>query len=548
MNPEKAPEMGSTTTAVPLISSTWEPLRVSHLKPTLTLQDLQLAARKDLYHKCIIFIREDIKMEDILDAMIATCDPEVVLPIMYRIEKPNKLTFLAKFGIPVLERLVKLGMRLKILDGRTLDMDIVLGFVGINNIRIHPQRVLSHVLVLRWENVKKVLNLDNFQADRALTTIYCPISSPRVFHMVIRRCVMTMARDNKLAVRELRLRGNGITGIVPFEKFFNYHLTKIDLRNNKIDDINNLRYFNDFKVLELWLDGNPLCTRYTTTEDYIRSVKNVFPHLQRLDGVLIGVEQKYIPVVLPNYLSDASRLSLVKQFIRHFFTFYDQDDRIVLNGLYNKDAFFSTTLGPITNTNHSQMTKAFATNRNLLKFVDYAKCHEFLLRGPEKIIAALRRQPPTHHDYRNFNIDIMHYGNEHLVLAVQGFFCYKEFPLAPLFFNRTLVIIRGEDNEYSIVNDQYHIQSETPGMKGPDSGDATLGTMPVTKIEPNVFSPSEKDELLRFLRGRTTMNLEYCRRYLENSKWNIRAALSSFTKAYTVNDVPPEAFSETIYS
>ena len=555
MNPERPPDQGIPSlvqelsmTATPTVKHTWDPLRISHIKPSITTQERQLAARDDLWHKIIVFGAGQLNREDVLDAVIAATETGVLLPLNYCIEHPDKGTFICKCTILQIENLVKRGLRIKTTDGQTLGVDIVLGFLNVQELTVNPQAWIRLALNWRYESgLKKALNLSNFQNDNSLGSMYCPLSIPRIFLYVLRCCAVRIfggKRDSKLSIRDLNLSSNNMTCRVPFDKFFNYHLAKLDLRNNKIVDVSHLHFLSDFKITELWLDGNPLCENYATAEDYVRVVKMIFPYLQKLDGVMIGVEKKCVPVVQANYLGDGTRVSLVTQFIKHFFTFYDQDDRIVMNGLYDHDALFSTTLGAITNTNHSQMTKAFASNRNLLKFVDYAKCHEFLLHGPEKIIAALRRQPPTYHDYKTFNIDIIQQGlfGYSLVVAVQGFFSYKEFPYAPLFFNRTFVLVESDYNEFCIVNDQYHIQSETPAMRGIDKTEIKVGPVGIPRIVPSPLNPMEKEQMIRVFHECTTINEKFCRRYLENAHWNIRGALTVFMKDYTVNDVPSEAF------
>ncbi|XP_012280878.1 nuclear RNA export factor 2-like [Orussus abietinus] len=531
-----------TTSEMPNNSLSWEPLRLTHLKPSFNNNEVALAGCQDLWHKFIIFNAANHKMPTILTAVIVTCEPEVLIPVMYKMENENKCVFLAKCTLVAIENLVKQNLTIMLPSGQVLYMDIVLGFLDTQNLMINPSKAVTHALYYRYEPAKKILNLDNFENDKNLGPMYCPLSAPRVFLFVLRCAKMGIlgnARDMKLPVRELSLRNNGITAIMPYEKFFNYHLTKLDLRHNKIDDVDYLRYFSEFRITELWLDGNPLCTRYNTSEEYIQAIKLVFPHLQKLDGISIGVEKKFVPMLQPHYLGDGSRSGLIKQFVKHYFMLFDQEDRIVMHGLYDTDAFFSMTLVTTSNYVHRYLSRLVANNRNLLKFVDYAKCHEFLLQGPERIINALRRHPITVHNLKTFNIDLLHVGSRHAVISVQGLFSYKQLPGSRMSFNRTFIIVAKEDNEYCIVNDQYHIDN-APSIV--DNKDLRQEVKEVPIFKPTLFSPSEKEQLLGFLHELTSMNLKFCQRYLEDANWNIRGAIINFMKSYTVNDVPPEAF------
>ncbi|XP_015516390.1 nuclear RNA export factor 1 [Neodiprion pinetum] len=523
----------------------WEPLRLTHLKPSFNNHELALAARQDLWHKFIIFDAGKYEKDEVLITVINACEPEVLLPVMYHVERGGNGTFLTKCNAEAIKNLVKQNLCVITPSGNVLNIDIILGFLSMEDLQLNPTKTVAQALYYKYESGRKILNLENFQKVKSLGSIYCPVAAPRILLFVLRCAKMGIIgnlREMKLPIRELVLRHNGISAFVPFEKFFNYHLTKLDLRFNEISEIDYLRYFAEFKITELWLDGNPLCTKYATPEEYIRAIKNIFPYIQKLDGIIIGVERKLAPVINTNYIGDGTKLGLVKQFIRHFFTLYDQEDRIVMNGLYDRDAFYSMTIGNAPTYTQKSLNRVFANNRNLLKFVDYAKCQEYLLRGPEKIISALRKQPPTTHNLRSFHVDLLHQGEKHLVISVQGLFYYKSLIFQLMLFNRTFVIVAKDDNEYSIVNDQCHLDVAPASFTTGDNKDSRFEPKDAPRFKPTLFSHAEKDQLIGFLSELSTMNRETCKKYLETSKWDIRVAINSFMKAYMVNDVPNKAF------
>ncbi|KZC07056.1 PREDICTED: nuclear RNA export factor 2-like [Dufourea novaeangliae] len=523
----------------------WEPLRLTHIKPSFNSQESSLAARQDLWHKFILYGTGKYKATEVLKRVIDACDPEIILPVMYKEEGPNKSKFLAKCNPNAIENLVKQGLCVILQNGQELRIDIVLGFLDSQELKLNPNRMIAQALYYRYEPTKKVLNLDDFENEKSLGSIFCPVSLPKVLQFVL-RCsrmgIFNTNRDSRLPIRELSLKYNKLTAIILFEKFFNYHLTKLDLRYNQIGDVDYLRYFSEFKISELWLDGNPLCEKYNKCQDYVQAVKNIFPHLQKLDGIVIDTEQKFVPNIQSNFLRDDTRSCLIKQFVKHYFTLYDQDNRQVMNGLYDRDALYSMTLGPVTNYVHKQIIKKFVMNRNLLKFVDYAKCEEFLLRGPEKIISALRNQPSTTHNFKSFHIDLLYEEDSHLAISVQGLFSFREISCPPMFFNRTFIIAQKEDNEYCITNDQCYLDGAPANSNLAGNSEMRSETRSAPKFDPIVFSVSEKEQLLTFLRELTTMNMKFCQQYLEEAHWDIRTAITTFMNMYTVNNVPPEAF------
>ncbi|XP_035720270.1 uncharacterized protein LOC118440799 isoform X2 [Vespa mandarinia] len=467
---------------------TGEPLRLTHIKPSFDAEELALASRQDLWHKFIVLNCQPHGKAEILKAIINACEPEILLPVMYKKENENKSTFLAKCNSGAIENLVKQCLCIALPGGYEIYIDIILGFINTRELSLNPNKVIAQSLYQRYESVKKILNLDDFENDRLLSSIFCPISIPKIFHLVLRcakQGVMGNNRELKLSVRELSLKHNNLTAIILFEKFFNFHLTKLDLRYNQILDVEYLRYFSEFKITELWLDGNPLCTQYKNAQEYVQAVKNIFQHLQKLDGVIIGAGTNYV---------------------------------------------------------HKQVAKSFVTNRNLLKFVDYAKCHEFLLRGPDKIISVLRRQPPTSHDIRTFNIDLLYESNNLLAISIQGLFYYKEISFLPMVFNRTFIIVGKEDNEYCITNDQYFIDGPYSNNLIQINTEMKHDIKNMCVFVPTIFSPSEKKKLIVFLQELTSMNSTFSLKFLEDVNWDIRRAITNFTKMYTLNDVPPEAF------
>ncbi|KYQ56094.1 Nuclear RNA export factor 2 [Trachymyrmex zeteki] len=535
-----SPTTSTTTSAISQAS--WEPHRITYIKPTFDKCEKALANRTDLWHKFIVFNGAIYRRTDVLRAIVITCEPALLIPIMYTVEDKNT-TFLAKCTINTIENLVKQGLTITLPTGQDLYIDIVLGFLGAHELRVNTNKIIADALQCRYEPIRKVFNLDDFENERALGSIFCPISIPKIFDLVLRCSRTSMSirdpQQSKLAVRELSLRYNKLTAVILFDKFFNFHLTKLDLRHNQILDVEYLRYFCEFKISELWLDGNPLCTKYTNSQDYIQAVKNVFPHLQILDGIVIGMENKFVPSIQSYYLGNGTKIPLIRQFVKHFFALYDQDDRIVMNGLYDKSAFYSMSLGNnITNHIHKEIVKTFSMNRNWYKISDCAKCHEFLFRGPEKIITALQKQPPTIHYLKTFCIDLLYEEDNCLAVSMQGLFAYRLSICPPMLFNRTFIITRKEDNEYCIINDLCYID----GIPLNATNEIRFDPRVVPKFIPTVLSVTEKEQLLRFLRELTTMNIRYCYKYLQEAEWNIKIAITTFMKNYSVNDVPSEAF------
>nr|XP_050868928.1 vesicle-fusing ATPase 1-like [Vespula vulgaris] len=180
-----------------------EPLRLTHIKPSFDAEELALASRQDLWHKFIVLNCQPHGKAEILKAIINACEPEILLPVMYKRENENKSTFLAKCNSGAIENLVKQCLCIILPGGYEIYIDIILGFINTRELSLNPNKIIAQSLYQRYESVKKILNLDDFENDRLLNSIFCPISIPKIFHFVLRctkQGVMGNNRESRLSV------------------------------------------------------------------------------------------------------------------------------------------------------------------------------------------------------------------------------------------------------------------------------------------------------------------------------------------------------------
>ena len=526
------------------------PVRITYRDINFNMQAAEAANHINMWHKFILYNVEKTDKTLVLDTLIEACLPIHLIPVMYTMEGEKKASFLTFCRSNTVQKLVNQKLQLKLRTGKVINFDIVLSFLNFKDMQLNVQKIITNAIRLRVIKEplnRKSLNLENFTNDRLMGSVYCPIHIPLVLDQVLRfsKPVLTpnSVRDNKLTLSSLILKNNNMEVLQFNEKLSNFHFSKLDVRDNKLTDLSLLRPFTELKITELLLDGNPLCGNYNDPKEYVCAVKSYFPHLKILDGQDVRQNKKIMPKFNNHFILDKSKVDLVKQFLEHFFTCYDQDDRIVLNGLYDAGALFSMTIGRITLESHKQILKSFANNRNLLKFVDYAKCTEFLLNGPERIIATLKREPATLHKLKYLDIDVLYSTNNCIAVAVQGPFVYRKNSGFPLWFHRTLILTAKEENEFCIINDQYHIDNFPSGLNNVDLSELKIITQEsVPEFQPKPFSTGEKYQLLRLMQELTTMGPEYCDKYLTQANWDIRQAIKTFMQTYVNNKVPSEAF------
>lgn len=82
---------------------------------------------------------------------------------------------------------------------------------------------------------------------------------------------------------ELRLTHNKITN-ANVSKVLNImsNLKAIDLGNNWIVDLEDVKELSALGLKTLRLDGNPLCTKYSFAGEYVKAVRRLFPELKKL--------------------------------------------------------------------------------------------------------------------------------------------------------------------------------------------------------------------------------------------------------------------------
>lgn len=164
---------------------------------------------------------------------------------------------------------------------------------------------------------------------------YCPLSQPKLLFYILH-----LAKD--IPFNSLVLTSNDIESLKPLEALYEMKtLRLLDLRHNNIKSISELNTLKKLELTELWLNENPLCDNFDEYA-YVTTIKELLPTVQKLDNVNINEKLGYL-THRTIFLCSQSGLDLVDQFLEHYFTLYDAQNRSILTGIYHKDALFSLT-------------------------------------------------------------------------------------------------------------------------------------------------------------------------------------------------------------
>ncbi|XP_054016420.1 nuclear RNA export factor 1-like isoform X1 [Hylaeus anthracinus] len=494
-------------------------------------QERMLMSRSDVWHKIKILKGTQYDKESVLKAILNAIDPADLVPVKYQAVGEDTF-FLARNCAFALEKLCKTNLIIKYPGGDALILIVTLGYASIHDLKINLQPLLLAALTRRYDPNTKSLNLEEFHKDPEMDkTLFCPLNQQRLFSHVLK-----LTKSAIDTVQNLNLQKNGILNLSAIEASNLTSIRYLDLRYNTLLSTEMLAPLRKLNILKLWLDGNPLCENYSNPKQYIDSVKKYCPNLILLDGVYVkthGLSGSYI-----KYVKDDAKQDLITKFISHFFDLYDQKDRSVLRGLYHKDACYSMTFNLPGADAQKKNLAPYAASRNILRSTDLNKKRQHIYFGTDSILDGMKKLPRSYHDRNSFIWDLMYDDGICLVFSLSGMFKTINKFHHVLAFNRTFVLLGLDDNEYNILNDQYHVE-------------ATEEEIPPNQIEekcslhemvPTYFSATEKKELMSKFVEITSLNNEWSQTYLGESHYDIRRAITNFMKDYKDSAVPADAF------
>lgn len=487
-----------------------------------------LMDREDLWHKVKVVKGGQYDKDTVLKTILREVEPNDLLPVKYQVCGEDAY-FSVKNCSPALEILCQRDMIVRSPNGDGIVLVITLGFTSINELKVIPSLLLLTALTKKYNPDQKTLDLENFHADPDLDkSVYCPLWQLKTFNDVL-----NLAKTSIATIEHLNLKHNELFDISAIENSKLTSIKYLDLRHNNLLNMSALTPLKELEIIKLWLDGNPLCENYSTAKQYVKSAKTYCPYLQELDGVCITEK---MPLLYRDYFSNDNTQRFARKFVSHFFALYDQLDRTVLRGLYHKDAVYSMSFTIPHNIAQKTGLSLYLSSRNLLR--KSSKKNTGIYYGQEDILAAFCKLPRSYHDRNSFTYDILYDSDKCIAFTVSGFFKKLSFGTNVLSYSRTFVLLASVDDEYHILNDQYHISAAPKNM----TPDKIVVKYIYDEIEPVCFTPSEKKVLITRVQQITTMNKEWSETYLSEAEWDMRKAISTFMKDFKSSSIPENAF------
>ncbi|XP_066246694.1 nuclear RNA export factor 1-like [Euwallacea similis] len=466
------------------------------------------------------------------------------------------------------EKLLSLDRKVQLANGFKL---IVKVHPGTPNVDLSPalKEKIKVVMAKRYNAANKSLDLTKLHADSDLQEYFCALFKPIVFI-----AVLEIIEENIPDLEALCLNDNRLTVFGFLKKVAKRlpHVKILHLANNKIKDMIQLDAFIGLPIVDLLLDGNPLCDRFKNQNTYISEVRKRFPKCMKLDGIElprpisfdITSEEASIPELQKTYLCDSNGESIVRHFLEQYFVIYDSKNRQPLLEAYHAQAMFSFTMsypyGLGRDKNVAWLNWYQTESRNVLKVQDADRRCKLLKQGQLSVVSFLQDMPETKHDIYSFTVDLTLYTAQMICLTVSGMFkelkTSHKVPPTRHFF-RTLVIVPAGSG-FCIANEQYHITNatpdqakeafKTPSLPTPASGTAAPPSTPeASPVIHSVASPvaldnAAKQEMVNQIALKTGMNIEWSIKCLEGTDWDFMRACATFDELHSQGSVPPEAF------
>ncbi|XP_044745882.1 uncharacterized protein LOC123307578 [Coccinella septempunctata] len=497
-------------------------LSAVNISENLFQEHSSVIENRNNWHAFLIHNVKRTERNAILKVVLDHVYPEALLPISFQ-TRGTDCIFLARNCSGAIGILLKTKLVIPDPSDTTwiYTCEIILKYSTISKLPL-PANNIAKILELLYDKKSKILDLTNFSDNKDLSE-YSPLSQPKLL-------CFALHLSDELKPTHIKLNNNDIRTLSPFVVLKGKSsLQKLDLSNNSIEYLEELNYLNN-NLVELWLDGNPVCAKYDAFT-YTKIVKKTLPMLEKLDGVSIGAHE--FPISQQYFFCNNEGFDLVDQFVSHFYSLYDNNRKLLID-LYHRRAIFSMTTGNSKRSGANERLQVYSEfSRNIMSLMSSSNSVPI---GSKKIVNVLRQLPKTKHHIPGFSVDLIFYRESSAVISITGTFV--EDPkqnIQPDFvfnFKRTFTIIK-RPSDYVIYNDVLHV----------DIASEQVGNREV-EVTTHKFRECEKRMAQEAMSRVTGVDKVWVKRLLEDANYNINKFLKSFMSLLKKNKIPELAYSQ----
>uniref|UniRef100_A0A3B4YBV6 Nuclear RNA export factor 1 n=1 Tax=Seriola lalandi dorsalis TaxID=1841481 RepID=A0A3B4YBV6_SERLL len=402
---------------------------------------------------------------------------------------------------------------------------------------------LKQCMAKRFDGSQQALDLNNIRTD-PLVSHKIEVTLNRKTHM---EAVIRIIEENIPELACLNMSNNRIHKLDELAELVTKvpNLKTLNLSHNELKSDRELDKVKGLKLVELWLNRNPLCLYFKDQASYISAVRQRFPRLLKLDGhdlpPPIGFDVE-TPTTIPPCKGSCFGSDEIKALILRFlqyYSIYDSGDRQPLLDAYHDGASLSLTTPYSTQNPSSSLGEYHKDSRNLKRIKDSMR-FRLLKHTRLNVVAFLNELPKTQHDIASFTVDVNTYTNTLLSFTVSGVF--KEAVDgksrdSTMAFSRVFITVPAGGSSLCIVNDQLFIRMATTE----EIRRAFVAPAPTPSSSPVPTLTAPQQEMLTAFSQKSGMNLEWSQ-CLQDNEWDFNRAAQIFTQLKTEGQIPDVAF------
>ncbi|XP_019647903.1 PREDICTED: nuclear RNA export factor 1-like isoform X2 [Branchiostoma belcheri] len=507
---------------------------------------------EDGWHKITVLQGKRNDKNWLLNTLQKMC-PVPFQPTEYRFDKNNVVFYVpdkaTADGLTGISRKIKTreGIKLVVLSRPETPESIRL-------VNKTTMEAIKLCMAKRFDATTSALNLSNLFGDIELQAQDIRVALSRKMYM---NSVIAIIKENVPVIEHLDMSNNrlfhlgDLADLVSVRKGVKY----LNLSHNELKSEFELDKIKDWKLDELWLDGNPVCNHFKEQSAYISAVRKRFPKVARLDGhelpppIAFDLESN---TALPetkgsNFDNNDMCRKIIMDFLEKYFIVYDSEDRQGLLEAYHDQAYFSLCVFSPLNAPHYQrksLQDFSRDSRNLLFVRDLSQRVKYLKHSRLNVVAFLNELPHTQHDPNSFVIDVGVAMNSLMCFTVSGLFrevVSKSGGNPPIrSFSRVFTAVPAAQG-LCIVNDMMTISAASPTQE--KAAFASPAPTPSPSPVPGPSGLSEpQQQMVKMFAEQSGMNEEWSQSCLEQNGWEYNKSAQVFTELKGQNKIPPEAF------
>uniref|UniRef100_A0A672FQU3 TAP-C domain-containing protein n=1 Tax=Salarias fasciatus TaxID=181472 RepID=A0A672FQU3_SALFA len=379
----------------------------------------------------------------------------------------------------------------------------------------------------RFDGSQQALDLNNIRTDPDLVSQNIEVILNRKTSM---EAVIKVIEENIPELTSLNLSNNRIHKLDELADLVTKvpNLKTLNLSHNELKSDRELDKIKGLKLVELWLNRNPLCDFFKDQPSYIRSDGNDLP-----PPIGFDVET---PTTIPK-----CKVSPIVECL--YYSIYDSGDRQPLLDAYHDGASLSLTTPYSTqNPSRSSLGEYHKDSRNLKRLKDSTMRFRLLKHTRLNVVAFLNELPKTQHDIASLTVDVNTYTNTLLSFTVSGVF--KEVAVdgksreSTMAFSRVFITVPAGNSGLCIVNDHLFIRMATTE----EIRRAFVAPAPTPSSSPVPTLTAPQQEMLTAFSQKSGMNLEWSQKCLQDNEWDFNRAAQIFTQLKTEGKIPDVAF------